>query len=56
VLFRSQDRHRGGPVLFGVFPLGDHQDIRYEIGYLVGFTPQTPDGTFKFLLGYEATF
>lgn len=51
-----QDRHRVGPVLFGVLPLGDVADIRYEVGYLFGLSHDTPSGTFKFLLGYEKTF
>jgi hypothetical protein len=51
-----QDRHRAGPVLFGVVPLGDLADVRYEVGYLFGLSHDTPAGTFKFLLGYEKTF
>jgi len=43
-------------VLFGILPLGDRADIRYEIGYLFGLSSDTPNGTFKFLLGYEKTF
>jgi hypothetical protein len=47
---------RAGPVLFGVFRLSQRQDIRYEIGWLFGLDRQTPDHTFKLLIGYEYQF
>jgi hypothetical protein len=48
----SQQDHRAGPVLFGsVFT--HPGKIKYEAGYLVGLTHDSPSGTLKFLLEYE---
>jgi hypothetical protein len=48
----SQQDNRGGPVLFGEFSTAPGK-IKYEAGYLVGLTHDSPSGTLKFLLEYE---
>ena len=55
---KAADRqaHRAGPVLFGTLRLGNGGKIKYEAGYLIGLTRNTPDGTVKFLLEYEVAF
>ena len=54
---KASPRQRvGGPVFFGVFDLGERQDIRYELGYLYGLDEATPRGTLKLLVGYEYRF
>ena len=52
---KSPRQNLGGPVLFGVFDLGDRSDIRYELGYLHDFRGATGN-TIKLLLGYEYRF
>ena len=49
--FSEQD-NRAGPVLFGEFHTAPGK-IKYEAGYLVGLTHDSPSGTLKFLLEYE---
>lgn len=48
----SQQDNRAGPVIFGAFYTAPGK-IKYEAGYLVGLTHDTPSGTLKFLLEYE---
>lgn len=52
--FSEQD-NRAGPVIFGEFYTAPGK-IKYEAGYLVGLTHDTPSGTLKFLLEYEIAF
>lgn len=52
---QAQD-HRAGPVLYGtVRDLGTGK-INYELGYLVGLTRASPEGTVKWKLEYEIHF
>ncbi len=48
----SQQDNRAGPVLFGEVYTAPGK-IKYEAGYLVGLTHDSPSGTLKFLLEYE---
>lgn len=48
----SQQDNRAGPVIFGQFSTAPGK-IKYEAGYLVGLTHDSPSGTLKFLLEYE---
>ena len=48
----SQQDNRAGPVLFGEIHTAPGK-IKYEAGYLVGLTHDSPSGTLKFLLEYE---
>jgi hypothetical protein len=48
----SQQDNRAGPVIFGNFYTAPGK-IKYEAGYLVGLTHDSPSGTLKFLLEYE---
>lgn len=51
----SQQDNRAGPVLFGEVDAGAGT-IKYEAGYLLGLTHDTPSGTLKFVLEYEVAF
>ena len=48
----SRQDNRAGPVIFGEVYTAPGK-IKYEAGYLIGLTPQSPSGTLKFLLEYE---
>jgi hypothetical protein len=52
----AERQHMAGPAAFGVFPFGNGHDVRYELGYLFGLGPATPDATIKLLIGYEYQF
>jgi hypothetical protein len=51
----SRQDNRSGPVLFGEISTVRGK-IRYEAGYLVGLTHDSPSGTLKFQLEYEVDF
>jgi len=51
----SRQDNRAGPVLSGTFDTGAGE-IRYEAGYLLGLTHDSPSGTAKFVLEYEVAF
>jgi len=54
--FEDQDL-RLGPVLYGTIrTFGGSSKLKYEVGYLFGLTPGTPDGTIKWRLEYEFRF
>jgi hypothetical protein len=53
--FAQQDL-RFGPVLYGTIRTFGAGKFKYEIGYLFGLTPGTPDGTVKWRLEYEFRF
>ena len=49
--------HQLGPVIFGRLPLGPLPgELKYEVGYLFGLTPGTPEGNVKWRLEYEFRF
>jgi hypothetical protein len=43
----SEQELRAGPVLYGTFKPSAGTRFRYQVGYLVGQTKATPDGTWK---------
>lgn len=49
----AERTHRIGPAVFGKFPLGDRQAIRYNAAFLVGMTAATPNRTFRLQTEYE---
>jgi len=51
----SQQDNRAGPVLFGEVHTGRGK-IKYEAGYLLGLTHDSPSGTLKLALEYELAF
>jgi len=51
----SRQDNRAGPVLFGAFDTAAGK-IKYEAGYLLGLTHDSPSGTLKFSLEYEVPF
>jgi hypothetical protein len=53
--FAQQDL-RFGPVLYGTIRTFGASKFKYEVGYLFGLTPGTPDGTVKWRLEYEFRF
>lgn len=50
---RPDREHRIGPALFGKLGLGAHRAIKYDLAFLVGTTPATPDKTLRLRLEYE---
>jgi len=52
----SDQSHQAGPVVTGKHHIGDRSFIYYEVGYLLGLTSASPDGTVKWLLEYEYVF
>ena len=50
---REDQDHRAGPVIRGIFNVGNRDKLAYEVGYLFGLTDAAPDGTLKFSLEYE---
>ena len=53
----NQQQHRAGPVVYGEFGKGQNgSKFKYEIGYLVGLTDATSDGSIKGVLEYEFRF
>jgi hypothetical protein len=51
----SRQDNRAGPVLFGEAYTAPGK-IKYEAGYLLGLTHDSPSGTLKFTLEYEVAF
>lgn len=52
----SEQEHRLGPVLVGVWNLAPLGKIRYEAGYLFGLTSSTENGTVRWRFEYEYAF
>jgi len=53
----DRQRHQLGPVIMGTIPLLGHDlALAYELGWLVGLTEGTADGTFKWLVELETYF
>ncbi len=53
----SDQPHQWGPVAYGTLPIGTGGDkTRYQLGYLVGLTDATANGSLKWLLEYETHF
>ncbi len=49
-------QHRAGPVLVGLFDTEGYGKLKYELGYLVGLTRSTENGTVRWKLEYEFRF
>jgi len=45
-----------GPGIFGKIPTYDAQALKYQLAYLRGATPATPDNTVRWLVEYEFYF
>lgn len=53
----AEQEHRLGPVVYGALSLPQGWGkLQYQLGYLVGLTRATPDGTLKWLVEYELAF
>lgn len=52
---RSQD-HRLGPVLTGAVDIAGAGEVDYALGYLLGLTPASPNGTLVWRLEYDFRF
>ncbi|AYH46102.1 hypothetical protein [Azoarcus sp. DN11] len=48
-----EQKHKVGPAIFGKLPLGGHQALKYDVGFLFGMTDATPDHTLRTKLEYE---
>jgi FTR1 family protein len=53
--FRDQ-RYNAGPMFAGAYSFAPYGKVKYELGYLFGFTPATPRGTVRWKLEYELAF
>lgn len=49
----NERSHRIGPAIFGKFPVGDHQAIRYNAAWLLGASTAAPDHTLRLQVEYE---
>ena len=49
----DEQNHRIGPAIFGKFPLGGKEAIRYDVAWLVGASKAAPDATLRLQLEYE---
>ncbi|NMG45709.1 hypothetical protein GPA22_18490 [Aromatoleum toluvorans] len=49
----DEQEHKAGPAIFGKLPLGGHQALKYDVGFLFGMTKATPDHTLRMKLEYE---
>lgn len=49
----NDESHRFGPAIFGKFPLGGGQAIKYNAAWLFGLTQASPDNTFRMQVEYE---
>lgn len=49
----DEQNHRMGPAIFGKFPLGGKEAIRYDVAWLVGISKVAPDSTLRLQLEYE---
>ena len=52
----SSQQHFVGPVLVGAWSFAPFGKLRYEVGYLFGYTTATPRGAVRWLLEYEIAF
>jgi high-affinity iron transporter len=52
----NAQEHFIGPAARGTVLLGGGSKLKYNLGYLLGVTDETPDGAFKFELEYEFRF
>ena len=52
----SSQQHFAGPVVVGAVSLAPYGKIKYEMGYLFGYTKATPRGAVRWLLEYEIAF
>ncbi len=53
--FKDQ-QYDGGPMFAGAYSFAPYGKVKYELGYLVGFTPATPRGTMRWKFEYELAF
>lgn len=52
----AQEQFSAGPGLFGKIPTANGQALKYQLAYLRGATPSTPDSTVRWKLEYEFYF
>jgi high-affinity iron transporter len=53
---RDEHQHQIGPVMLGLIPLAPTVGFRYELGWLFGLTPASPDHAIKWLAELEFHF
>ncbi|MCK9986121.1 MAG: hypothetical protein AzoDbin1_02593 [Azoarcus sp.] len=49
----DEQEHMAGPAIFGKLPMGGHQALKYDVGFLFGMTKDTPEHTLRMKLEYE---
>jgi hypothetical protein len=52
----SSQQHFVGPAIVGAVNLAPYGKVKYEVGYLFGYTKATPSGAVRWLLEYEIVF
>jgi hypothetical protein len=52
----SSQQHFVGPAIVGAASFAPYEKLRYEVGYLFGYTKATPRGAVRWLLEYEIAF
>ncbi|MFZ5523253.1 MAG: hypothetical protein ACOY9D_04095 [Pseudomonadota bacterium] len=50
---QTDQNHRIGPAIFGKFPLGNRQAVKYNAAWLFGSSNAAPDHTFRMQVEYE---
>jgi FTR1 family protein len=48
--------HQAGPVIEGSFRINPRSKLAYNVGYLLGLTDESPNGTFKWTVEWETHF
>jgi Iron permease FTR1 family len=52
----SSQQHFVGPAIVGAVSFAPYGKLKYEVGYLFGYTKETPRGAVRWLLEYEIAF
>jgi len=52
----SSQQHFVGPAIVGAASFAPYGTLKYEVGYLFGYTTATPRGAVRWLLEYEIAF
>jgi len=50
---KAEQNHRAGPAVFGKFPLGHGQAIKYNAAWLFGVSGLSPSHTARLQVEYE---
>jgi len=51
--FLEEEKKQAGPMIYGLFNLGNHKKLKYNAGVLLGLNDESPDQVWRFTLEYE---